>query len=214
MEKSKAMKDDVMRLSSAFWAMINLSDRNKDRYYLDYVPRELLIGDNLETLFYGYLLVMHDINAFDLRGEIPLEEFLTSYAPNKNIFEFGTLLAEGLKKAGEVKVANLVYTMFKSYSALIEASKDKDSAKVNEYKRKVIDSCDKILSLTDNPKMFERVFKEEGGVVLFMSRTHALYLKLVVVGFDKNMTAYEKTARKYAEVFAKVMHSYHNKEDE
>ncbi|KJU85053.1 secreted protein [Candidatus Magnetobacterium bavaricum] len=200
MKKSEAMKDDVMRLSCGFWVMMILSNADEPGSLVDSIPKELLISDRFETLFYGYLLVMYDANAFDLRGKDLLEMFFASRESAGNQFEFGTLFTEELQKAGEAKLANMVDTMFKSYIALIKAYKDKDNNKIGEYKLKVIDSCDKVVSLMDDSKVHQDK-KEE----LLVHRILALHIKLIVVGFDRDMPAYEQAARKHAEVFAMLM---------
>ncbi|KJU86955.1 secreted protein [Candidatus Magnetobacterium bavaricum] len=197
MEKSEAIKDDVMRLSCGFWVMMVLSNANEPGSLVDSIPKELLISDRFETLFYGYLLVMYDANAFDLRGKDLLDMFFASRESARNQFEFGALFTEELQKSGEAKLANMVDTMFKSYIGLIKAFKDKDPDKLNEYKRKVVDSCDNVVSLMNDSKVYEDK-KEE----LLIHRILALHIKLIVVGFDRDMSAYEKVARKHAEAFA------------
>ncbi|MBF0591669.1 MAG: hypothetical protein HQL02_06230 [Nitrospirae bacterium] len=199
-EKSKVMKDDVMLFSSGSWVMAILVDADKPRSFIDNVPIELLESGNFESLYYGSLLVMYDINAFDLRGKDPLDA-LGFRLSGKTESEFATLFAEECKKKGDIKFANLVDTMFTSYFALLEASKDNDNNKVNEYKPKILDACDKIVSLTDDFKIFEG---DNEGIFL-MSRVYALYLKLVVVGFDRDMATYKKTAKKFAEFEALAM---------
>ncbi|KJU85054.1 secreted protein [Candidatus Magnetobacterium bavaricum] len=201
MEKSKAIKDDVMRFSSGYCNMMILTHADRPRGLIDSVPRELLLSDNFETLSYGYLLVMYDINAFDLRVKDPLYMFSGYSRSGKSLLELGNSGAEELRKAGEVKFADLFETMFKSYNGLSEVSNDKNSDKVNEYKRKIIDSADKIVLLTDDFKLFER---DNNGMFL-MSRMFALYMKLVTVGFDKDMAGYDKAAKKYAEFSDMIM---------
>ncbi|MBF0338499.1 MAG: hypothetical protein HQL05_11785 [Nitrospirae bacterium] len=208
MEKSKAIKDDTMRLSCGFWVMVVLSNAGKPISIGDSVPIELLMSDNFESLFYGYLLVMYDINAFDLRGKDSLEMLYGLNISGKSKLEFGTLNAEELRKAGESKFAVLADSMLKSYKGLLEAFKNKDNNKVNEYKRKVADSCDKIVLLTDDYKMFQdddKYENEEVGIMMYMERILALQIKLIVAGSDRDMAAYEKAAKKYAEAFAMMM---------
>ncbi|MBF0317155.1 MAG: hypothetical protein HQL04_03190 [Nitrospirae bacterium] len=200
LEKSKAVKDDVMRLSCGFWIMTILSDTDTPGNLTDFVPKELLISDRFEALFYGYLLVMYDINAFDLRGKDP-SGVLFGSMPGNDMLKSGSVLVEELKKAGEVKLADLVDTLFKSYTALLKASKDRDGDKVNDYIRKVIDSCDKITLMADDPKLLER---DKTGA-FFMSRMFAMFIKLPVAGVDRDTVAYEKVAGKYAKFIAGVM---------
>ncbi|KJU86956.1 secreted protein [Candidatus Magnetobacterium bavaricum] len=200
MEKSKGMKDDVMRLSCGFWIMTLLSEMDKPGGHTEAAPQELLVSAGFEGLFYGYLLVMYDINAFDLRGKDPSVALFGSM-PGNDMLKSANVLVEELKKVGEVNLADLVDTLFKSYTALLKASKDKDGDKVKEYTRKVIDSCDKITLMTDDPKSLE---KDKSGV-FFMSKMLTMFVNLPVAAIDRDSVAYEKVARKYARFIASVM---------
>ncbi|KJU82469.1 hypothetical protein MBAV_005338, partial [Candidatus Magnetobacterium bavaricum] len=184
-----------------YWNMMILTHADRPRSLIDSVPKELLLSDRFESLFYGYLLAMYDINAFDLRVKDPLEMFSGYSRSGMGLVELGNSGTEELRKAGEVKFAELFETMFKSYKELLEKSRDKDSDKVNEYKRKIIDSSDNIVLLTDDVNLFER---DRTGMFL-MSRMFALCMKLVTVGFDRDMPAYEKAAKKYAQFSDMIM---------
>ncbi len=205
MDKSNAIKDDTMRLSCGFWVMVVLANAGKPIGIAESVPMELLMSDDFETLFYGYMLAMYDINVFDLSGKDPFEMLSGSSISGRSQFEFAASFNKEIRDAGEVKFADLVDNMLKSYRGLLEASKNKDNNKVNEYKRKAGNYCDKIVSFTDDLEMFKDDDKEEVVIMMYMERVFALQIKLVVTGFDRDMVAYEKTAKKYAEAFAMVM---------
>ncbi|KJU85055.1 membrane or secreted protein [Candidatus Magnetobacterium bavaricum] len=200
MEKSTTTKDDIMRLSCGFWIMTLLSETDKQGGPTDAVPNELLVSAGFESLFYGYLLVMYDINAFDLRGKDP-SGVLFGSMPGNNMIKSGSIVIAELKKTGEVNFADLIDSLIKSYTALLKAYKDKDADKTAEYTRKVIGFCDDIALLTDDPKLSER---DKNGL-FFMSRMFAMFIKLPVAAVDRDSAAYEKVAGKYAKFVAGVM---------
>ncbi|MBF0608292.1 MAG: hypothetical protein SFH39_03650 [Candidatus Magnetobacterium sp. LHC-1] len=197
MEKSTAIKDDTMRLSCGFW----ITTIRGNPGGIDSVPGELLKGDKFETLFYGYLLVMYDINAFDLRGNDPLGVLFGSMSGN-DLMKSGAGLVLASRQAGDVTLADLVETMLTSYTDLLAASRDKNEDKVSEYTHKVLDTCDRITALADDPKALKSSRKDEFA---FMARMFTLFVKLPVAGVDADMVAYEKAAKQYAKFVASVM---------
>ncbi|WP_218254213.1 hypothetical protein, partial [Candidatus Magnetobacterium casense] len=149
-----------------------------------------------ETLFGDYLLVMYDLNAFDLKDKRLISSLMNLQLSDKELIEKGRSIADGIRKGGEGELGDLVETLFKSYAGLIKGTTEQDGNNVGEYKRKIISASDEIVSLTDNPRM-----EQEMSAVL---RILALYLKLIVVGSDRDMDTYEKTAKKFATVFASL----------
>ncbi|KJU86957.1 secreted protein [Candidatus Magnetobacterium bavaricum] len=195
-EKSEANKDNLMRLSCTLWmSMISMLMKDTKKP-VDYSSMDFLKDEDFETLFSGYLLVMYDLNAFDLKDKRLLEALLNLRLSDKELIDKGNLIAQGLRKGGEGRLADLVEALFKSYAGLIKAATDHNSSDVSQYKRKILNASDEIVSLTDNPRMP----KEMSNVL----RMFALYLKLIVVGSDRDMETYEKTAKKFAVVFSSL----------
>ncbi|MBF0338497.1 MAG: hypothetical protein HQL05_11775 [Nitrospirae bacterium] len=195
-QQSEASKDNLMRFSSTLWISM-LSLLNKDtKKPVAYPAMEFLKDEDFETLFRDYLLVMYDLNAFDLKDKRLIGVLMSFQLSDRELIEKGSAIADGLKKGGEGKLADLVATLFKSYAGLIKGVTDQDGNNVSLYKRKIISTSDEIVSLTDDPKM-----EQEMSTVL---RILALYLKLIVVGSDRDMDTYEKTAKKFATVFASL----------
>ncbi|KJU82986.1 secreted protein [Candidatus Magnetobacterium bavaricum] len=195
-EKSETNKDNVMRLSCTLWmSMISMLMKDTKKP-VDYSSMDFLKDEDFETLFRGYLLVMYDLNAFDLKDKRLPGALLNLSLSDKELIDKGNLIADGLRKGGQGRLADLVEVLFKSYAGLIKTATDHNSSDVSQYKRKILSASDEIVSLTDNPMMA----KEMSSVLKML----ALYLKLIVVGSDRDMETYEKTAKKFAVVFSSL----------
>ncbi|MBF0537534.1 MAG: hypothetical protein HQL03_04675 [Nitrospirae bacterium] len=193
-EKGEVMKDNLMRFSSTLWiSMISMLKKDTTKP-VDYSSMDFLKGEDFETLFRDYLFVMYDLNAFDLRDKRLIGALLSFHLSDKELIEKGSSIADGIRKGGEITLADLVETLFKSYAGLIKGTIDQDGSNINDYKRRIVSSSDEIVSLTDNPKMD----KEMSTVLKIL----ALYLKLIVVGSDRDMAAYEMTAKRFAGAFS------------
>ncbi|MBF0342902.1 MAG: hypothetical protein HQL06_01600 [Nitrospirae bacterium] len=193
-EKSEALQDNLMRYSSTLWAsMIALLMKNTAKA-VDYSSMDYLKDENIENLFYNYLLVMYDLNAFDLKDKRLINTLLSFQLSDKDLISKGSMIADGLRKGGETKLADLIEKLFKSYAGLIKGTIDQDSSSLVVNKRKTMESADEIVSITETQKM-----EKEMSTVL---KVLALYIKLIVVGSERDMALYEKTAKRFAGTFS------------
>ncbi|KJU81950.1 membrane protein [Candidatus Magnetobacterium bavaricum] len=196
-KKSEDMNDHLMTMVSA--AFINgifvlMGDPGKYLMEVAKYNTKCIKEEGVQNCFYNILLIAYDIGSFNLYSDKRIIDIMRLFQlPDLDLLYKDDFIITDLLEAGEYRLANLYKSLFKSMRLLSKSIIDQDVENIIEYKRKVRNICDEILLIVNN--------KKSNIASDFMLKFIASFFKLYVVGMDKDIITYEKTARELAGIF-------------